>query len=136
MWRELETGLWTHVPVTAPVPDPQKAKIEELRATYELYRSQLDSLNVRAGIDGVLQELSVEVGQKVTPGTTLAKVADPKKLKAELKIAETLAKDIQELAQMAEVDTHNGVIPGHVIRINPSVQNGTRTVDVLERNQY
>src|SRR5439155_3563736 len=107
----------------------QKAKIEELRATYELYRSQLDSLSVRAGIDGVLQELSAEVGQKVTPGTTLAKVADPKKLKAELKIAETQAKDIQ-LAQTAEVDTHNGVIPGHVIRIDPSVQNGTRTVDV------
>lgn len=107
----------------------QQAKIEELQATYDLYRRQIDSLNVRAGIDGVLQELDVEVGQQVTPGTVLAKVADPKKLKAELKIAETQAKDIQ-LDQTAEVDTHNGIIPGHVIRIDPSVQNGTRTVDV------
>jgi HlyD family secretion protein len=107
----------------------QKAKIEQLRALYELKQNQLASLTVRAGINGVLQELDVEVGQQVTPGTTLCKVADPTKLKAELKIAETQAKDIQ-LDQSAEVDTHNGIIPGHVIRIDPSVQNGTRTVDV------
>jgi HlyD family secretion protein len=105
------------------------AKIQQLKATYQLQKNQLDSLQVRAGINGVLEELDVEVGQQVTPGTLLAKVADPNKLKAELKIAETQAKDIQ-IGQSAEVDTHNGVVPGHVIRIDPSVQNGTRTVDV------
>ncbi len=107
----------------------QEANIEQLRAMYELKKRQLDALRVRAGIDGVLQELDVEVGQRVSVGTTLAKVADPTKLKAELKIAETQAKDLQ-LNQKASVDTHNGVIPGHVIRIDPSVINGTRTVDV------
>jgi HlyD family secretion protein len=107
----------------------QQAKIEQLKALYQLQKSQLDSLQVRAGIRGVLEELDVEVGQQVTPGTLLAKVADPKKLKAELKIAETQAKDIQ-LGQSAEIDTHNGIVPGKVIRIDPSVQNGTRTVDV------
>jgi HlyD family secretion protein len=106
-----------------------EAKIEQLKASYQLQKNQLDSLQVRAGINGVLEELDVEVGQQVTPGTLLAKVADPNKLKAELKIAETQAKDIQ-IGQTAEVDTHNGVVPGHVIRIDPSVQNGTRTVDV------
>ena len=107
----------------------QKAKVEQLRALYDLKRQQLDSLKVRAGISGVLQELPVQVGQQVAPGTELAKVADPAKLQAELKIAETQAKDLQ-LGQKAEVDTHNGVIPGHVIRIDPAVLNGTRTVDV------
>ena len=107
----------------------QKAKVEQLRALYDLKRQQLDSLKVRAGINGVLQELPVEVGQEVAPGTMLAKVADPTKLQAELKIAETQAKDIQPF-QKAEVDTHNGIIPGHIIRIDPAVLNGTRTVDV------
>jgi HlyD family secretion protein len=107
----------------------QKAKVEQLRALYDLKRQQLDSLKVRAGISGVLQELPVEVGQEVAPGTMLAKVADPTKLQAELKIAETQAKDLQPF-QKAEIDTHNGVIPGHVIRIDPAVLNGTRTVDV------
>ncbi len=106
-----------------------QAKIEQLKALYQLQKNQLESLQVRAGIDGVLEELDVEVGQQVTPGTLLAKVADPNKLKAELKIAETQAKDVQ-LGLSAEIDTHNGVVPGHVIRIDPSVQNGTRTVDV------
>jgi multidrug resistance efflux pump len=106
----------------------QQAKIEQLRALYNLKRSQLDSLKVRAGADGVLQELLVEVGQQVAAGTILAKVAQPNHLKAQLKIAETQAKDIQ-LGQKAEIDTHNGIIPGHIIRIDPSVQNGTRTVD-------
>ena len=107
----------------------QKAKVEQLRALYDLKRGQLESLKVRAGINGVLQELPVAVGQQVAPGTMLAKVADPTHLKAELKIAETQAKDVQNL-QTAEVDTHNGIIPGHVIRIDPAVINGTRTVDV------
>jgi len=107
----------------------QKAKIEQLRALDNLKKSQLESLTVRAGAAGVLQELPVEAGQQVTAGTTLAKVAQPNHLKAQLQIAETQAKDIQ-LNQRAEIDTHNGIIPGHVIRIDPAVQNGTRTVDV------
>jgi len=107
----------------------QKAKIEQLHALYNLKKSQLESLTVRAGAAGVLQELPVEAGQQVTAGTTLAKVAQPNHLKAQLQIAETQAKDIQ-LNQRAEIDTHNGVIPGHVLRIDPAVQNGTRTVDV------
>ena len=107
----------------------QQAKVEQLRALAQLKEAQLDALTVRAGTDGVLQELPLRAGQYVTPGTTLAKVVQPKRLKAELKIPETQAKDVQ-LNQPASVDTHNGVIPGHVIRIDPSVQNGTVTVDV------
>ena len=107
----------------------QQARVEQQRALYDLKRSQLDSLNVRAGADGVLQELPVEVGQQVAAGTILAKVAQPTHLKAQLKIAETQAKDVV-IGQKAAVDTHNGVIPGRVTRIDPAVQNGTVTVDV------
>ena len=97
---------------------------------YQLKRTQLDALHVRAGIDGVLQLVPVDVGQHITPGTNLARVADPKKLKAEIKIAETQAKDVQ-IGQKATVDTRNGIVNGHVSRIDPSVINGTVTVDVL-----
>jgi HlyD family secretion protein len=107
----------------------QQAKIGQLRALLELKRSQLDALRVRAGVEGVLQEVPVEVGQSVVAGTILAKVAQPTHLKAQLKIAETQAKDVQ-LGQKATIDTHNGVIAGHVVRIDPSVLEGTRTVDV------
>jgi HlyD family secretion protein len=107
----------------------QQASLDEKRAMYELKKSQLDQLHVRPGIDGVLQELDVEVGQKVTMGTVLARVAQPTHLKAQLKIAETQAKDIS-IGQKASVDTHNGIIAGHVTRIDPAVQNGTVTVDV------
>jgi HlyD family secretion protein len=107
----------------------KQAEVEQLRALSELKKEQFDKLRVRAGIAGVLQELPLKVGQYVTPGTTLAKVVQPQRLKAELKIAETQAKDIQ-LGQPTSVDTHNGVISGHVTRIDPSVQNGTVTVDV------
>jgi HlyD family secretion protein len=107
----------------------QQANLDERRAMYELKKSQLDQLHVRPGIDGVLQELDVEVGQKVTMGTVLARVAQPTHLKAQLKIAETQAKDIS-IGQKASVDTHNGIIAGHVTRIDPAVQNGTVTVDV------
>jgi HlyD family secretion protein len=107
----------------------QQASLDEKRAMYELKKSQLDQLHVRPGIDGVLQELDVEVGQKVTMGTVLARVAQPTHLKAQLKIAETQAKDIS-IGQKATVDTHNGIIAGHVTRIDPAVQNGTVTVDV------
>jgi RND family efflux transporter MFP subunit len=107
----------------------EQANIAQARALYELKRKQLDGLRVRAGTDGVLQELPLQPGQLVTPGTTLAKIVQPEELKAELKVPETQAKDIQ-LGQPASIDTRNGVIPGHVVRIDPSVQNGTVTVDV------
>ena len=107
----------------------QQAKVEETRALYNLKRSQLAALHVRAGIDGVLQLVPVEVGQHITPGTNLARVADPKKLKAEIKIAETQAKDVLP-GQKATIDTRNGIVNGHVSRIDPSVINGTVTVDV------
>ncbi|HEV2182792.1 MAG TPA: HlyD family efflux transporter periplasmic adaptor subunit [Candidatus Acidoferrales bacterium] len=107
----------------------QQATIDQDKAQEQLYAHQVDQLRVRPGIDGVLQELPVEVGQEVTPGAELAKVAQPSQLKAQLQIAETQARDIQ-LNQTASIDTHNGTIPGHVIRIDPAVVNGTRTVDV------
>jgi HlyD family secretion protein len=107
----------------------KQAELEQNRALAALKRSQLEGLHVRATTAGVLQEQTLKVGQWVTPGTTLAKVVQPERLKAELKVAETQAKDIQ-LGQPASVDTHNGIIPGHVTRIDPSVQNGTVTVDV------
>ena len=107
----------------------QQAHLEQARAMYELRKSQADALHVRAGITGVLQLLPVDVGQSVPVGTNIARVADPKKLKAESKIAETQAKDIT-IGQTATVDTRNGIVNGHVIRIDPSVVNGTVTVDV------
>jgi HlyD family secretion protein len=107
----------------------QQAKVDQTKALYHLKKSQLDALHVRAGIDGVLQLVPVDVGQHITPGTNLARVADPKKLKAEIKIAETQAKDVL-IGQKATVDTRNGIVNGHVSRIDPSVINGTVTVDV------
>ena len=107
----------------------QQAKVEQMKALYGLKRSQLDALHVRAGIDGVLQLLPVDVGQHVTPGMNLARVADPKKLRAEVKIAETQAKDVVP-GQKASIDTRNGIVNGHVSRVDPSVINGTVTVDV------
>jgi HlyD family secretion protein len=107
----------------------QEAAIAQKKALYDLYTSQMQELHVRPGIDGMFQELDVDVGTRVTQGTKLAVVTQPSQLKAQLKIAETQAKDIL-IGQKAQIDTHNGIIPGHVIRIDPSVINGTRTVDV------
>jgi HlyD family secretion protein len=107
----------------------QQTKVDEMQALADLKKKRLEALNVRAGIDGVLTDLPLQVGQHVVPGTMLAKVAQPEHLKAELKIAETQARDIQ-IGQPAAVDTHNGVISGKVMRIDPAVQNGTVTVDV------
>jgi HlyD family secretion protein len=107
----------------------QQADVDQARAMLQLKQQQADALHVRAGSAGMLQLVPVEVGQQVAPGTNLARVADPSRLKAELKISETQAKDVQ-IGQKASVDTRNGVIAGHVVRIDPSVQNGTRTVDV------
>jgi HlyD family secretion protein len=108
----------------------QQSHVDQQRALYDLKRSELDSLHVRAGIEGVLQLVPVDVGQHVTPSTNLARVADPKHLKAEIKIPETQARDIT-IGQPATVDTRNGIVKGRVSRIDPSVQNGTVTVDVL-----
>jgi len=108
----------------------QQSHVDQQRALYDLKRSELNSLHVRAGIEGVLQLVPVDVGQHVTPSTNLARVADPKHLKAEIKIPETQAKDIT-IGQPATVDTRNGIVKGQVSRIDPSVQNGTVTVDVL-----
>jgi HlyD family secretion protein len=107
----------------------QKSLVDQARALLTLTHQQQQELKVRAGLDGMLQLVPVEVGQQVAPGTNLARVANPSRLKAEIKIAETQAKDIQ-LGQKAEVDTRNGIVQGRVARIDPSVQNGTRTVDV------
>lgn len=109
----------------------QQVKVEQLQADYNLKKSQVDQLKVRAGFAGMLQQLPapVEEGQKVVAGTPLAKVSQPSKLKAELKIAETQVKDIA-IGQSAVIDTRNGLIDGHVSRIDPSILNGTVTVDV------
>ncbi|QHN04753.1 HlyD family efflux transporter periplasmic adaptor subunit [Granulicella sp. WH15] len=107
----------------------QQTKVEQAKTLLGLKQRQTDALRVRAGIRGVLVDLPHQVGEHVTPGTTLAKVVQPDQLKASLKIAETQARDIQ-IGQSAEVDTHNGVISGSVVRIDPAVQNGTVTVDV------
>jgi HlyD family secretion protein len=107
----------------------QQSRVEQQRALYHLRQTQAQSLRVRAGITGVLQLVPVEEGQNVAIGTNVARVADPKKLKAEIKIAETQAKDIREM-QKATIDTRNGVVTGHVSRQDPSVVNGTVTVDV------
>jgi HlyD family secretion protein len=107
----------------------QQSDLDQVRAILHLKRRQYDELKVRAGFSGMLQLVPVEVGQQVAPGSNLARVANPLRLKAELKIAETQAKDIQ-IGQLASIDTRNGMVEGRVIRIDPSVQNGTRTVDV------
>jgi HlyD family secretion protein len=107
----------------------QQARIDQLRTLYNLRRSQVDQLRVRAGMTGVLEQITVSVGQQVSPGTNLARVADPTRLKAELRIAETQARDLM-IGQLAEVDTRSGLIKGKVIRIDPSAQQGTVTVDV------
>jgi HlyD family secretion protein len=107
----------------------EKSHVDQQRALYNLRRSQLDALHVRAGINGVLQLVPVEVGQSVAPGTNLARVADPKKLKAEIKISETQANELS-LGMKSTIDTRNGIANGRVSRIDPSVQNGTVTVDI------
>ena len=109
----------------------QQTKIDQAKALLDLYQKQSQALQVRAGISGSLAPLAVplQVGQHVTAGTSVAEVIQLDKLKAALQIAETQARDIQ-IGQPASIDTHNGIIPGHVTRIDPSVVNGTRTVDV------
>jgi HlyD family secretion protein len=111
----------------------QTARVEQLRALLQLRRNQLDSLKITAGIEGVLQKIgdvaTLQVGQQLPAGANVARVANPARLKAEIKIYETQAKDVV-LGQRAQIDTRNGVVPGHVVRIDPAVQNGTVLVDV------
>ncbi|MCG6928391.1 MAG: HlyD family efflux transporter periplasmic adaptor subunit, partial [Acidobacteria bacterium] len=107
----------------------QRAQVGKTRDLARLRRDQVEALRLRAGLDGVLQQVPVEVGQQVTPGTNLARVARPDRLKAELRIPETQAKDVQ-IGQSVTVDTRNGEIDGRVKRVDPAVQNGTVTVDV------
>ncbi len=107
----------------------QQAKVDEMRALADLKQQQLNRLKVKAGVDGVLVEMPLQVGQHVLPGTELAKIVQPNHLMAELKIPETQARDVQ-IGEPASIDTHNGVIAGEVSRVDPAVQNGTVTVDV------
>jgi RND family efflux transporter MFP subunit len=107
----------------------EQAKVDEARTLADLKRKQLDALKVRAGIDGVLVDLPLQVGQHVQPGAMLAKVVEPNHLMATLKISETQARDVQA-GEPAAIDTHNGMISGTVMRVDPAVQNGTVTVDV------
>jgi multidrug resistance efflux pump len=107
----------------------QKRQVERLEAIARFQRDQVASMNVRAGAKGVVQELALEVGQWVTPGTTLAVVAQPGRLKAVLRIAETEAREVV-IGQPATIDVRNGVARGHVSRIDPAVTNGTVTVEV------
>lgn len=114
--------------------DVQDAKVSQLRAQLQLKLKQVEALKIRAGMDGVLQRLGdpanpLQLGQQLAIGAPVARVADPANLKAAIKIAETQAKDVL-LDQPAEIDTRNGVVPGHVIRVDPAVENGTVTVDV------
>jgi HlyD family secretion protein len=107
----------------------QRARLEQSRAEHALKQQEKTALLVRAGIDGVLQQLPVEIGQRVAAGTNLARVAQPEPLKAELRVAETQARDIA-FGQLVTVDTRNGTAQGRVVRVDPSVQNGTIGVDV------
>ncbi len=134
--EELKTRNALELERMAIAEDSAKAQIQaaeahfqQLKVTSDLMRSQMEGLKVRAGIPGVLQEIPIQVGQRVTPGTMLAKVVQPTKLKAQLKIAETQAKDVV-IGQPAAIDTRNGIVPGKVSRVDPSSQNGTVTVDV------
>lgn len=106
-----------------------QARISQLQVLLKLKRDQVNDLRVLAGTSGVLQQMTAEEGQQVSPGTNLARVVEPQHLKAELKIAETQVKDVH-LGQKAQVDTRNGIIPGHVARMDPAAQQGTFTVDV------
>jgi HlyD family secretion protein len=109
--------------------ESRRAAVDQARALLMLREQEARSLQVKAGISGVLQEVPVEVGERVSPGTPLARVAQPDRLKAELRIAETQAKDLS-IGLPAQIDTRNGIVEGRVARIDPSVREGTVTVDV------
>ena len=108
----------------------QQADVERSQAIATLRRNEALGLKVRAGIAGVLQEVPVEEGQRISPGTNLARVADPARLKAQLQITEGEVKDVA-VGQAARIDTHSGIVRGHVERLDPTAKNGTVTVDVM-----
>ena len=118
--------------VTAAARDQytrQARNVERLRGIAQFQRDRVAAMEVRSGEDGVLQELPLELGQWVVPGQVLARVAQPGRLKAVLRVPETQAKDVA-IGQPVSVDTRNGVVPGRVMRIDPAAQNGTVTVEV------
>ncbi|MCY4596745.1 MAG: efflux RND transporter periplasmic adaptor subunit [Bryobacterales bacterium] len=112
-----------------PSVQAQRARIEQMEVLVSLRKEKVDRLRVRAGIDGVLQLMDVEVGQSVAPGDELGRVSDPTHLKAELKVPETLVNDVA-VGKRAEADTRNGVIAGEVSRIDPAAVDGTVLVDI------
>jgi HlyD family secretion protein len=124
--KQLESAIETEKSQLAP----QEAAVSQARARYDQLARQLDELTVRSDMNGLLQLVSVEEGQQVGPGTNLARVSDPTRLKAEVRISETQTRDLA-VGQLAKVDTRNGVVKGHVTRIDPASQNGTVGVDVV-----
>ena len=106
----------------------KQAEVDQVKAAAQWKLDQVEALHVKAGMNGVLQQMPVDVGQRVKIGDNLARVADPTKLKAEIKIAETQAKDIQ-IGEKTTIDTRNGVVTGHVTRVDPAVEQGTVKVD-------
>jgi HlyD family secretion protein len=134
-WKQARNTHENEAQKLASLPESQNAQldaarvgIDKLKATLARKRQQVSELTVYAGTEGVIQEMTLQVGQQIVLGAVLAKVVQPWRLQAELKIAETQAKDIL-LGQKAMVDTRNGIIPAHVVRIDPNVENGTRKVD-------
>jgi multidrug efflux pump subunit AcrA (membrane-fusion protein) len=107
----------------------QQSEVKNHRTVSELKQRDLAAMTVRAGIDGVLQDVVVEVGQRVARGANLARVIDPSRLKARLRVPEAQTTGLQ-LGQATSIDTHNGIVPGRISRIAPSAQNGTVTVDI------
>lgn len=107
----------------------KQAEVEQQRALFKLRSEQLKALAVNAGIGGVVQEVPLEIGQQVAPGTMLAKVAEPSRLQAELRVPATRARDVRP-GQAVSVDTRNGLVEGTVARIDPSVQEGSVMVEV------
>ena len=107
----------------------QEARLDQLRETHELRKRQIDELRIRAGVSGVLQQVSIEGGQHIAAGTAVAKIAEPGHLKAQLRIAETQMKDVL-LGQNASIDTRIGIVPGRVVHIDPAAIQGTVTIDI------
>ena len=131
---EIETERLEMTPQSAKAQlAAQEAKVKQLRTQYQIKRQQVESLKVRAGIDGIVQRLGdtlpLQAGQQIAAGVNLARISNPVRLKAQVKIAETQTRDIA-IGQSASIDTRNGIIPGHVSRVDPASENGTVTVDV------
>jgi HlyD family secretion protein len=123
--KQLDSAIETEKSQLAP----QEAAVSQARARFDQLKRQLDGLFVKSDMSGLLQIVSVEAGQQVGPGTNLARVSDPTRLKAQIRISETQTRDLKA-GQLAKVDTRNGVVRGRVIRIDPASQGGTVGVDV------